>query len=680
MAINPNLVSIIPASELPTGVPTTAGQFFFYEGNEMKKSPMTEIYELVSGLKGTLKITDAAPTVQGLYILSDVGTYANLGGIVTTAGKINYAYFNGTTWSLIAVDINTDEVVQNFIEGNIQSVGNVAEGNEDNIHGAEYIFNLPEHKMVEDRYLKNIELNLKNSGKIVFSILNHNSTNNTITVVKNFEFDFVNGNNIFEFNNEKVLEGQIIAINKILSDGNNAKVYFSSRQGQTLTQYKEDGTFNAEIPNTGYNFMVTTSNNLIDKLKESFVLKGDLEEIKQPYTLENKTTYGSTIYDFPFGALNNQEFYLEKNSHPQKKFISKIEMYAQTAGTITLVFGLVDQNNIFIPRKEFNFQTTANEINIYNINDVLRENEVVAVKLPSHGLTWKTTTQGTGRLWYSSYGGVLSANTDYKMAWEITMFDYIENSLAFKSEIEPLKNDIVELKNKPFILTSQNGTPFKLTVGNDGTITAKSQMFGKIAHLGNSICKHPITTFWWGFWGMAATVRENDYVHRFLAKYQTINASATTEALNIATWENNHTTYDKTQIDSTIDGSDLIVVRVGENVTYSASFKDEFRNLINYIIAKEPQATILIGGTFWYSSEKDADMKAVADELGITFVSMQGLDTPSNRATLSTQVYGDDNQWHTISDGGSIAQGVADHPNDLGMEAIAQRLFNGLGL
>ena len=40
MAINPNLVSIIPASELPTGVPTTAGQFFFYEGNEMKKSPM----------------------------------------------------------------------------------------------------------------------------------------------------------------------------------------------------------------------------------------------------------------------------------------------------------------------------------------------------------------------------------------------------------------------------------------------------------------------------------------------------------------------------------------------------------------------------------------------------------------------------------------------------------------
>ena len=59
--------------------------------------------ELASGLKGSLKITDAAPTAQGLYILSDVGTYTNLGGLVTTAGKLNYAYFDGTTWSLIEV-------------------------------------------------------------------------------------------------------------------------------------------------------------------------------------------------------------------------------------------------------------------------------------------------------------------------------------------------------------------------------------------------------------------------------------------------------------------------------------------------------------------------------------------------------------------------------------------------
>ena len=68
---------------------------------------------IASGLKGTLKITDAAPTGQGLYILSDIGTYTNLGGLVTTTGKINYAYFDGTTWSLISVEV---EVLENFAE------------------------------------------------------------------------------------------------------------------------------------------------------------------------------------------------------------------------------------------------------------------------------------------------------------------------------------------------------------------------------------------------------------------------------------------------------------------------------------------------------------------------------------------------------------------------------------
>ena len=52
---------------------------------------------------GSIKITDTAPITQGLYILSDVGTYTNLGGLVTTADKLNYAYFDGTTWSKVEV-------------------------------------------------------------------------------------------------------------------------------------------------------------------------------------------------------------------------------------------------------------------------------------------------------------------------------------------------------------------------------------------------------------------------------------------------------------------------------------------------------------------------------------------------------------------------------------------------
>ena len=73
--------------------------------------------ELASGLKGSLKITDTAPTAQGLYVLSDVGTYTNLGGLVTTADKLNYAYFDGTTWSLIATDL-PQPIVNNYTNNN----------------------------------------------------------------------------------------------------------------------------------------------------------------------------------------------------------------------------------------------------------------------------------------------------------------------------------------------------------------------------------------------------------------------------------------------------------------------------------------------------------------------------------------------------------------------------------
>ena len=52
---------------------------------------------------GSLKITDTAPTAQGLYILSDIGTYTNLGGINALSGKLNFASFDGTTWSKVEV-------------------------------------------------------------------------------------------------------------------------------------------------------------------------------------------------------------------------------------------------------------------------------------------------------------------------------------------------------------------------------------------------------------------------------------------------------------------------------------------------------------------------------------------------------------------------------------------------
>lgn len=68
-------------------------------------NPTTKKWGLIdipAGYAGDLKISDTAPLTRGLYRLSEVGTYTNLGGLVATAGKINDAYFDGTTWSLVS--------------------------------------------------------------------------------------------------------------------------------------------------------------------------------------------------------------------------------------------------------------------------------------------------------------------------------------------------------------------------------------------------------------------------------------------------------------------------------------------------------------------------------------------------------------------------------------------------
>ena len=63
--------------------------------------------KVVGGYKGDLRKSDPAPTEIGYYILLETGTYTNLGGINATAGNLNFASFDGNTWSLIAVDIET---------------------------------------------------------------------------------------------------------------------------------------------------------------------------------------------------------------------------------------------------------------------------------------------------------------------------------------------------------------------------------------------------------------------------------------------------------------------------------------------------------------------------------------------------------------------------------------------
>ena len=80
-----------------------------------------------SGYQGDLLKTDATPTTKGFYALLETGIYPNLGNIDAKAGKLNFASFDGTTWSLIAVDV---PLLDKQFEAGIDISGEVLKENE----------------------------------------------------------------------------------------------------------------------------------------------------------------------------------------------------------------------------------------------------------------------------------------------------------------------------------------------------------------------------------------------------------------------------------------------------------------------------------------------------------------------------------------------------------------------
>lgn len=85
----------------------STAEVFYYdgEGNEFPQGRFNIPSDYL--FKKALLKTDTAPTIKGLYPLLETGIYTNLGRINATTGNLNFASFDGTTWSLIAVAMPT---------------------------------------------------------------------------------------------------------------------------------------------------------------------------------------------------------------------------------------------------------------------------------------------------------------------------------------------------------------------------------------------------------------------------------------------------------------------------------------------------------------------------------------------------------------------------------------------
>ena len=188
----------------------------------------------------------------------------------------------------------------------------------------------------------------------------------------------------------------------------------------------------------------------------------------------------------------------------------------------------------------------------------------------------------------------------------------------------------------------------------------------RIMFLGNSITFHSISEEigWLGEWGMAASAKDKDYVHLLMSA---INSTADDTAFcvcQVSSWEcNYHKGIDayKPFYDAFSFNPDIIVARFIENCSGenfdNVLYKSALKNLLSELSNGNTTKVILTTG-FWHHPGDNA-IREAAEEWNYPLIELGDL--------------GELDEMKAV--GFFSHSGVANHPGDLGMITIADRIF-----
>jgi len=192
----------------------------------------------------------------------------------------------------------------------------------------------------------------------------------------------------------------------------------------------------------------------------------------------------------------------------------------------------------------------------------------------------------------------------------------------------------------------------------------------KIMFIGNSItiheCKPEIG--WFNSWGMAASKKENDYVHVVYKHFLDKNHDTSICVFNGGLWELDYTNNDKCDVvinEAKEYKPDVIVVRIGENFSKENISKNidpfiAFNYLINGLtnVCKN----IHITSQFWHYDVIDNAIKKVSDTYSLPYIKIDDLGERDDCKALGQFKH----------------EGVSLHPSDLGMKIIAERIIDSI--
>ncbi len=195
--------------------------------------------------------------------------------------------------------------------------------------------------------------------------------------------------------------------------------------------------------------------------------------------------------------------------------------------------------------------------------------------------------------------------------------------------------------------------------------------YRKVFILGNSITQisEAPSIGWFGNWGMAASASDKDYVSLLTTKLKERNAGVEVKTLSGGNFERNYLTFNyEDELDKHIREfgvPDLIIVRVAENVDESQvltnDFKSNYQTLLNHLTQYSGPVRVVCTTSFFVNQPSTNRL--------ITEVANANGYPVADMATLAGK------DQYKPAPGIFTDPGVASHPGDAGMQAIADLIW-----
>lgn len=318
--------------------------------------------------------------------------------------------------------------------------------------------------------------------------------------------------------------------------------------------------------------------------------------------------------------------------------------------------------------------------------------------------------------------------TNLKLLSLVTNQNYID-SYSEEMVYEVLDNlsQRIPQETEELYLKSPDGNKWLITVNNNGIVQAQNILPMKSLFIGNSLLSG------WGTFGMAALDNEHDYYYHVTHRISELNANARYNKTGSYYLEHgtNDTEFNeafnaiKPQLTSDLN---LICIQLGDNVNTTAKIQQftkaggSFDTMITWMKANCPNARIIWVGT-WYLSIHDWLISACKAK-NVQFIDILPLATRSNKASLGQVVHRTEDHAQTLTGSYTIqgqglllsivlynvtytiaipsytnvedngngtftmtgpytvidSTGVQSHPNNTGMQLIADEILKGIGI